>query len=351
MVGDIHGNVEKAKEFLAYKPEVEHVALGDYVDSFTESAERQLGCLQLLLDSNTVLLWGNHDLHYLREPPFRCTGYQENNHLLHELIENNKDRFVAAHVADGWLCTHAGGHGNLSQGISDVETLSVEFNKKIALFIRYPYPQREGIWAVGKSRGGFSGPGGIFWFDFKREAGIDLGIKQIFGHTEVPEPIINDHYVPKSYVALDTTNNKENMYLYDTVLNELVCLPTQKPKKSDTSPTRELVDKYKIDIVYKDQNKATYLYFNYDSEKHREIIRLIREIMRLADDEPRKEPIGEYKIGGTEINHLRIRDLPVEEQEPFRQWLMGQTRPHVPGLIGEDQDFFYQYDYERWKRH
>jgi hypothetical protein len=32
VVGDIHGDVEKVQVFLCYKPEVEHVALGDYLD-------------------------------------------------------------------------------------------------------------------------------------------------------------------------------------------------------------------------------------------------------------------------------------------------------------------------------
>ena len=42
IVGDIHGNVEKVRVFLEYRPEVEHVALGDYVDSFTEPVDRQV---------------------------------------------------------------------------------------------------------------------------------------------------------------------------------------------------------------------------------------------------------------------------------------------------------------------
>lgn len=74
IVGDIHGNVEKAKAFLTYKQEIEHVALGDYVDSYFEPVERQVECLQLLLDSKAVLLWGNHDLRYLAKPHFICAG-------------------------------------------------------------------------------------------------------------------------------------------------------------------------------------------------------------------------------------------------------------------------------------
>jgi hypothetical protein len=293
IVGDIHGNLDKATAFLAYKPEEEHVALGDYVDSFTEPVFRQIDCLQLLLDSNAVLLWGNHDLHYLAKPPFICTGYQHKfEQPYRELIEANKHRFLAAYAVDGWLCTHAGVAERLSKGVNDVETLAAYFNDKMAEYIDRPFePGAQGIFGIGKGRGGEAINGGIFWFDFRRESGIDLGIKQIFGHTETPEPVINDHYVPQSYVALDTTNNKEHIYLYDTSLNQLVCLPMKAPKRPGDSPSGERVDKYKIDIVFKDHNKSTYLYLNYDSEKHREMIKLLQEIIKIADDEPRTEGI------------------------------------------------------------
>ena len=46
----------------------------------------------------------------------------------------------------------------------------------------------------------------------------------------------------------------------------------------------------------------------------------------------------------------RIRDLSKQEQEPFSKFLHGQTVPWVPGLEGKDQDFYYPWDYENWKR-
>lgn len=45
----------------------------------------------------------------------------------------------------------------------------------------------------------------------------------------------------------------------------------------------------------------------------------------------------------------RLRDLPLEEQLPFQKELEGQTRPWIEGIADEDQDFFYQGDYLRWK--
>lgn len=54
-------------------------------------------------------------------------------------------------------------------------------------------------------------------------------------------------------------------------------------------------------------------------------------------------------VPGSENNPHRLRDLPEGEQEPFSQWLMGQTRPSPEGIAEEDQDFFYVHDYRRWK--
>lgn len=45
----------------------------------------------------------------------------------------------------------------------------------------------------------------------------------------------------------------------------------------------------------------------------------------------------------------RIRYLPAKEQEPFRAWLVGQTRPWIDGEADDQQDAFYEHDYRRWK--
>jgi hypothetical protein len=47
----------------------------------------------------------------------------------------------------------------------------------------------------------------------------------------------------------------------------------------------------------------------------------------------------------------RIRDLPPEEQEPFSKWLFGQTMPLDTDYPMSEQDFYYPWDYENWKRH
>ena len=45
----------------------------------------------------------------------------------------------------------------------------------------------------------------------------------------------------------------------------------------------------------------------------------------------------------------RLRDLPEEEQAPFLKWLVGQTRPLEAGVPMEEQDFYFPWDYDRWR--
>ncbi|MBK5275553.1 MAG: metallophosphoesterase [Desulfuromonadales bacterium] len=233
IVGDIHGNVEKVKAFLSYKPEEVHVALGDYLDSFHEPQVRQIESLQLLLDSDSILLWGNHDFNYHRVPPFFSTGYQFGlEEPYQQLIENHIDRFKAAYSVDDWLCTHAGLAKWLANDITNVNVLADMLNDQLAEWMASPCETLDGIFAIGKSRGGSGryNSGGIFWFDFKREGDRLANVKQIFGHTETKEPVVTENYV-----ALDTTNCKNNCWLYDTAANKLVQLPLE-PKEMGGVP-------------------------------------------------------------------------------------------------------------------
>jgi hypothetical protein len=49
-------------------------------------------------------------------------------------------------------------------------------------------------------------------------------------------------------------------------------------------------------------------------------------------------------------NWPRIKDLPAEEREEFQTYLSGQTCPLIAGLPLEDQDGYYPWDYDRFKR-
>lgn len=224
IVGDIHGNLNKVKAFLGYKPDELHIALGDYVDSFFESSERQEEALQLLINSAAILIWGNHDLAYLKFPPFGCSGYQGSNSIVHSIIENNKKRFHAAYSLDGWLISHAGVQEGLVK-TTNIDKLAAMLNERMADFINNPRKMTDSIFNVGIGRGGLSRCGGIFWFDFLRECCLSTKVKQIFGHTEIKEP-----FVTETYINLDTTNSLDTCYLFDTQTNEIVTIKMTKRK-------------------------------------------------------------------------------------------------------------------------
>jgi hypothetical protein len=203
IVGDIHGNLEKVQAFLSYKPDQEHVALGDYLDSFTEPQERQLETMQLLLDSSAVLLWGNHDLHYLRNPLFYFAGYNLDwSERFCELLENEINRFLPAYVADGWLCTHAGVHKGIvkDRSVYDLERL---FCEEWSLYLQ------------DRSRGyRFNS---IFTFDFMCEGVLAPdSIKQIFGHDELSDAA----FVNPNCVSI-ACSQKGTIWVFDTETCEI----------------------------------------------------------------------------------------------------------------------------------
>ena len=381
VVGDIHGCVEKVQAFLDYRPDEVHIALGDYLDSFSEPPERQIKALQLLLDSGATLLWGNHDLHYLKVPPWICTGFQHGREKQYQdIIEANKSRFLAACVADGWLLTHAGVHVRLAKHSTNVVEIADRLNKKMAEYLEWPYePSQHSIFAIGKSRGGECRNGGIFWYDFKMESGL-APVKQIFGHTETKEPVVRTQELlsDSDYVALDTTNNKNTCWLYDTSSNELVQLDLivkldNQPGYVCNLPLDEQLpfaeylkvgcksspfkggfwpaDYRRWKPAYEEQKKRAaeiWAILTPEEQTRCDNIEFAAAHPDIAGWTPTYDDISYFRIMTTT---RRIRYLPQEERGPFRLWLMGQGCPGIPGLSPEEQDFFHEYDYERWKRH
>ena len=204
IVGDIHGDVEKVQAFLSYRPEAEHVALGDYLDSFHEPVESQMEGLNLLMASDAVLLLGNHEAHYLEDPLFMFPGYSESNaRLFRPLLEKNISRFRAAHVVDGWLCTHAGVIGEIA-GDDDIETIAERINRGWSDYL--------------KDRASEFIYSSVFFYNvlFEGEL-IARDIPQIFGHVEFQNPVREN-----SYLALDTTNFTNSCWMYDTERAQLV---------------------------------------------------------------------------------------------------------------------------------
>jgi hypothetical protein len=164
------------------------------------------------MESNAVLLLGNHEVHYLKAPLFRFPGYQtEHAQTIQSFLEDNISRFRAAYVADGWLCTHAGLIDKIA-GNDDVVAIYERISKAWDRYL--PDRSSEFIYQS------------VFFYNFWTEGGLMArNIAQIFGHVEVQRPVVEG-----SFVALDTTNFSNSCWLYDTDLCELVQLSLV-PKK------------------------------------------------------------------------------------------------------------------------
>ena len=55
---DIHGNTRKLHKALNYRPDELHVFAGDAVDSFVETPQDQEKCLEELVASKCILIYG-----------------------------------------------------------------------------------------------------------------------------------------------------------------------------------------------------------------------------------------------------------------------------------------------------
>lgn len=194
IAGDIHGDIEKARTFLAYRPNEEHVALGDYLDSFTERVEQQLECLKLLMDSNAVLLLGNHECHYLKNPLFQFAGYNfDHAPVFQNILEANISQFKVAYAVDGCLCTHAGVSSQYTEQQCDVIVLADIFNHRWELYLEDRLVDHQARYLYQS----------IFEFNhcmFVEGNLLPTNIFQIFGHVEHLRPIVETNYI-----ALDTT--------------------------------------------------------------------------------------------------------------------------------------------------
>ena len=240
---DIHGDPETARAFLKYQASELHVCLGDLVDSRKKklSFEEENECLDLLLQSDSILLWGNHDLAYLPQEPWKCLG-NFSELTFRRQYEGARDRILAAYAIDGWLCTHAGVSPKLAQLIPEEflavgsDAIAAWLNDEFAQELKIKNPEiirgsaRYGygpLFRMPVCRGGGDESGGIFWFDphgEQAQPSHQVG-PQIFGHT----PVLGDQPErgtsfdpaggpPVSWINLNTFDGH---WVYDTKADEL----------------------------------------------------------------------------------------------------------------------------------
>jgi hypothetical protein len=144
----------------------------------------------------------------LREPLFQFPGYQQEHAARYqELLEQNIDRFKAAYVADGWLCTHAGVHSGFTAKEDNVAVLADMFN---SCWQSYLNKRKEGYRYKT-----------IFQFDFMIEGAlVPTNIKQVYGHDELSPA----QFVNQSCVSI-ACNEKGVVCLFDIDNTEIITLP------------------------------------------------------------------------------------------------------------------------------
>lgn len=213
IISDIHGDIKKARTFLEYRPDIEHVILGDLVDSYNygTTLQGELECLELILKSDAVLLWGNHDLAYTDKPCWKgFSRFPDALPVISKQLIPHADRFKAAYAVDGWLCTHAGVSNTLAKVLPDMpldtgdpEAVADWLNEQFLhqrqiqknTIDRQPYYGTGPLFARHLSRGGDDQYGGIFWYDPHWElAKPDQRVNQLFGHTPVPGPMKREEW-------------------------------------------------------------------------------------------------------------------------------------------------------------
>ncbi len=195
LVGDVHGNYTKVKAFLDYKPNEPHGFIGDYFDSFIATVEQQIETFKLIVNSDSLILTGNHDLQYFKTADYRvkCSGFTNNMNIV-DCVEEHKHLFKAAICIDDHVITHGGVHPNLfgkkQKGMSKHEIVS-KINEDFELYkthsidgIRKFFDNYETcIFNIGSCRGGWNQFGGPFWLDYRYEK-LDRNFNQVIGHTK-----------------------------------------------------------------------------------------------------------------------------------------------------------------------
>ncbi len=139
IISDLHGNYAKCKAFIEYKPEEEHIILGDFIDSYPASDADIIATFKLAVDSNCVCLCGNHELPYLSNAHayFRCSGNRYSPELFH-VVNLYKDLLHGSLVRDNYLLVHGGLSRKHGKPFKTIEDASAWINAEFAWYLAQP---------------------------------------------------------------------------------------------------------------------------------------------------------------------------------------------------------------------
>ena len=224
IIGDVHGRSDWQKADL----EADKVIfMGDDFDSFDISVQKQMDNFNKILQfkkdnpERVVLLFGNHDFHYLPYAGEKYSGYNVNLQLqllntpLHDLIQDGT--IQAAYNEGPYLFTHAGltqywlhRHFPVFQKTATISGLLNWALKEVPTRFRFS-PANE------KDRHGDSKTQGPFWI---RPESLYAGIldqrefyhKQIVGHTRTNNPYM--FRGERGFLMADLQESGQTLILY-----------------------------------------------------------------------------------------------------------------------------------------
>lgn len=204
VIPDLHSK-QVWKKFIKDNPHIEKwVMLGDYCDDYPPTSDKQIydNLVEIIEFKKTnpdkvILLWGNHEAHYLHDD-FGCSGFRASMKAsLQNLLKDNQKLFQYAYQIKNYLFTHAG-----------LTTHYIEYLKKHGVELTGPnYADQINqiaqthnfklLHVIGRSRGGWDEWGGVLWEDKSAFWGgriLPEDLHQIVGHSKV-EGIANGYNV------------------------------------------------------------------------------------------------------------------------------------------------------------
>lgn len=222
IISDLHGNYAKCKAFIEYRPEEEHIILGDFMDSFSASDADIIATFKLAVANECALLCGNHELPYLNNAHgyFRCSGNRYSPELFHA-VNMYKGLLHGSMIRDGYLLTHGGLSKKHGKPFKTIEDASTWINAEFDWYINQPVAPESlsSIFDIGSLRGGYQDVSGIFWCSIGHEK-MDIRFNQVVGHTARPEPLVlfeGKGKNKKKHVGIDSPK----FICYNTATHEL----------------------------------------------------------------------------------------------------------------------------------
>ena len=114
VLGDTHGR-SHWKHIVASESPDRVIFIGDYFDSFDNTAVEQMHNFQEIIDwkqsgqSEVIMLIGNHDYHYMRGVTQYYSGYQSGARpAIEQLLYENRQHMQMCYQMGDFLFTHAG---------------------------------------------------------------------------------------------------------------------------------------------------------------------------------------------------------------------------------------------------